>query len=383
MGLHSISYFHSAYVITFLLGFAVVVRPEDASLKALANLTYEKVFPCMSFPNVWMMEGRNVREWHWPDDAEHHFEELKNKTARFRTAPVHEYANYEGPWVENLWIRDFIDKPLRFFNGFIPLFIQWIDTQILRRGHFDAIHNELNMILRPNVLYLAISQGDVGLGKIGTSHPNILVLAAGGYGHIPIPLIRGEKGTPDLAIPWVPPPAKFEQTIGFFGNQKQHGSTRPEMLSQINAACIEKNISLRVGQGPSWQKDMYATKFNLAPRGYGRSSFRYAEAIQMGRIPVFLWDDLPWIPYAGTNLSAEIIGLSAGLRATGNSMREMVESVANMTAKQESEKYDRVKDARYHFTYAGLEQQITMFISDPFGINGGNLRCTKHPRSEK
>jgi len=374
--------FFTWLLITTLL---VVVRGEEVGplLAQRANLTYEKVFPCMSFPNVWMMQGRNIREWSWPADAEHHFEEIKNRTARFRTAPVHEYANYEGPWIENIWIRDFMDKPLSFFNGFIPLFVQWIDTQILRRGHFDAIHNELNALLRPNVLYLAISQGDVGLGKIGTAHPNILVLAAGGYGHVPIPLIRGEKGKPDLALSWEPPPAKYDQTIGFFGNQKQHGSTRPEMLSQINAACIRRNVTLKVSQGPTWQKDMLGTKFNLAPRGYGRSSFRYAEAIQMGRIPVFLWDDYPWIPYAGTNLSADRIGLSGGLRVEGHPLGDMVDAVANMTVHDEQEKLERVKDARFHFTYAGLEQQISQFISDPFGPRGGNLRCTQHPRTEK
>ncbi len=30
-------------------------------------------------------------------------------------------------------------------------------------------------------------------------------------------------------------------------------------------------------EGDSWQSDMESTKVNLAPRGYGRSSFRFAE----------------------------------------------------------------------------------------------------------
>eukprot|EP01035_Chromulina_nebulosa_P017912 gene17912-23532_t len=63
---------------------------------------------------------------------------------------------------------------------------------------------------------------------------------------------------------------------------------------------------------------MALTKFNLAPRGYGRSSFRFAESIQMGRVPIFLYDDIPWVPY-----------------------------------------------------------------QDPFGVNGGNLRCINHPRTER
>ncbi|RYY86360.1 hypothetical protein EON63_05925 [archaeon] len=34
----------------------------------------------------------------------------------------------------------------------------------MRGQHFNYIYSELGELLRPNVLYLAISQGDVGLG---------------------------------------------------------------------------------------------------------------------------------------------------------------------------------------------------------------------------
>jgi len=39
------------------------------------------------------------------------------------------------------------------------------------------------------------------------------------------------------------------------------------------------------------------SKFCLAPRGYGRSSFRFFEAILMDTIPVYFWDDIEWLPY--------------------------------------------------------------------------------------
>ena len=41
-------------------------------------------------------------------------------------------------------------------------------------------------------------------------------------------------------------------------------------------------------------------KFNFAPRGFGRQSFRFSEIIQLGRIPIYVYDDIPWIPYEGT-----------------------------------------------------------------------------------
>ena len=47
---------------------------------------------------------------------------------------------------------------------------------------------------------------------------------------------------------------------------------------------------------------MKVTKFNLAPRGYGRTSFRLTEIIHMARIPIYLYAGIPWIPYEGTYL---------------------------------------------------------------------------------
>lgn len=39
------------------------------------------------------------------------------------------------------------------------------------------------------------------------------------------------------------------------------------------------------------------SKFALAPRGYGRSSFRFFEIFKLGTIPVYLWNDVNWLPF--------------------------------------------------------------------------------------
>ena len=39
------------------------------------------------------------------------------------------------------------------------------------------------------------------------------------------------------------------------------------------------------------------SKFALAPRGNGRSSFRFFEIFLLGSIPVYIWDDKDWLPY--------------------------------------------------------------------------------------
>lgn len=39
------------------------------------------------------------------------------------------------------------------------------------------------------------------------------------------------------------------------------------------------------------------SRFCLCPRGYGRASFRFFEAMLLDVVPVYVWDDVEWLPY--------------------------------------------------------------------------------------
>lgn len=39
------------------------------------------------------------------------------------------------------------------------------------------------------------------------------------------------------------------------------------------------------------------SKFALAPRGYGRGSFRFFECFLLGTIPIYIWNDKCWLPF--------------------------------------------------------------------------------------
>jgi hypothetical protein len=39
------------------------------------------------------------------------------------------------------------------------------------------------------------------------------------------------------------------------------------------------------------------SKFALAPRGYGRASFRFFECFLLGTIPIYIWNDINWLPF--------------------------------------------------------------------------------------
>ena len=48
-----------------------------------------------------------------------------------------------------------------------------------------------------------------------------------------------------------------------------------------------------------------------------------------------------------------------------------------------TKKIDILTEAREHFTYTGVLKQIEALMNDPFGPNGGYLRCIDHPRTER
>lgn len=54
-----------------------------------------------------------------------------------------------------------------------------------------------------------------------------------------------------------------------------------------------------VGEGDAEQflEVTARSRFCLAPRGYGRSSFRFFEAMLLDVVPVYVWDDVEWLPY--------------------------------------------------------------------------------------
>jgi hypothetical protein len=87
-------------------------------------------------------------------------------------------------------------KPLKYFNGLIPIFVQWVDIQIHGDNQEDKMFKEilgvLKNLMKSDAVYFTVSQSDLGIYLIGQELPNLLVLSAGGFGHVPIPLIKGK-----------------------------------------------------------------------------------------------------------------------------------------------------------------------------------------------
>ena len=326
------------------------------------NRTYAKLLPCL-FNSKILSPNQVIK---FPFDAEGHYYDLLERTSIFRNQPYHYYSGYDGPWIENYFIKEFIDKPLYYFNGLIPLFVQWVDVMIA--SDFPEIIKLMREILRPDVMYFTVSQSDKGLEKVQLNHPNILCISAGGYGHIPIPLIKSE-------VEYLSPLKSYQYQTIFFGNIKQH--SRPEAFANIDKTFPKYNISYKIGTYlSSWTDALRNTRFPMAPRGFGRSSFRFSEIVQAGRCPMYIYDDYCWLPYQGTNISIETYGFAV---RNSDTMEELAQKLVNISDDQYNMYIQKVKDIRYWFTYKGVIEQIRLFISDPLGKDGGYLRCTRVP----
>jgi len=326
-----------------------------------------------------------------------HYAELTNATRGYRALPAHAYAKYKGPWIENHWIREFCcDQPLDAFGGLVPIFVQWVDLFVRHPTSYrDEVERVLAM-LRADVLYVTVSQSDEGIYPRGgdgleARAVNVLVLSAGGYGHVPLPLIKGELARAadagrDDAV------AGYPHFMGFAGSAhrmrrrwieedlpRARAALRDAVGQVANGTAVAQGGDVATYHGPDWRRFMSDTLLNLAPRGFGRSSFRLAESVQLGRLPVYLYDDVAWVPYRGSRACvAASIGFSVRFDefvawCNGTLARALrAQDLSSLRGK-----LARLRAARdSHYTYAGVVREVRRFLQDPLS---SDLRCEAHP----
>jgi len=317
---------------------------------------------------------------------EAHHRALLAATRRYREGvPVHSWAGYRGPWIENHFIARFGALPQRAFGPLVPLFVQWTDLHVYeistpqekRNASIPAygrLHLEIAALLRPDVLYVTVTQDDEGLGALTRLRPNVLSISAGGYGHIAIPLVKGE-------LPLVPVPPKWSAAVGFYG-QVRPRLARAGMLAELGQQLKGLKVPTTSHPTEEWAAAIAGTALNLAPRGFGRTSFRVAEIVQIGRVPVYIWDDAPWLPYAeggGGNGSFSSFGLSSPRSALPQLARRM-QHLLQPEGRQELEALLlNAAAARPLYTYDGVLHQLELFFAQPLRPGGGLLRCVRLP----
>jgi hypothetical protein len=113
----------------------------------------------------------------------------------------------------------------------------------------------------------------------------------------------------------------------------------------------------------SYDKNMYIektidSKFCLCPRGFGRSSFRFFEVLKLGSIPVYIWDDINWLPFQDKiDYSKLCVVLNVSdIELLDNKLRNITETqYVDMVLY-----YEKIKN---YFTYNGMCEEIKSIVN--------------------
>jgi len=95
------------------------------------------------------------------------------------------------------------------------------------------------------------------------------------------------------------------------------------------------------------------SKFALAPRGYGRGSFRFFECFQLGTIPIYIWNDIELLPFKDV-IDYNKLCISIHISEINN-LESMLQSVTEEDYNNKMEYYHSIK---YLFQLEGMSNQI-------------------------
>jgi len=298
------------------------------------------------------------------------------------------YAGWSGPWIEDTWMQHSADvlktlgsddNSLRtHFGPFIPLLIPFLHIWITSGNRYPSkFVDALESVLRPEVPYITVSQNDRGMdsgSRLSTlAHTNILVLSAGGYGHVPIPLFIREIQPPEKPKPM----GNRTYLVSYMGSMGHANDLRPNMKTRTQS--LSKDLGFKSYFGfhknrSKWIDVMRDSKVSLCPRGYGRSSFHIVEALQLGLIPVHVYRDLDieWIPY-------RTLFTKFGFSCSEKNVGQFVERIAAMSDTELEEREALIRRMhRSHFTQDGVVEQIEAFMT---GNSSSDLECQKLPQT--
>jgi hypothetical protein len=338
-------------------------------------------------------------------DAEEHFNEIRYVMAPWAQHVRHKYhtANgYGGPWIENQWITHFetlYDTQYNtsclhdHFGPYIPIFIPWVDHLVSTKYMYpDGFVTALLSVLRPNVPYITVSQNARGLkGKVGiqikTMIPNLIVLSAGGHGHVPIPLLQQDEprnnyvdvANRTIGISYVgslinaPNNVRqilHDQLVTQYGIDSKKKSTTTTTLHPNTT-----HFHYKYYYGDQWRNVMAQSKWSLVPRGFGRTAYHLMETLQMGLIPVYIYldNDLPWIPYAKL---FPRMGYVTNFGSVTSLIETTLQTISDDEIRRKEQYIVSLRDS--HFSMAGILEQIQYFFIQP---SKSDLQCQALPRT--
>ena len=219
----------------------------------------------------------------------------------FRPGTSHVYPPFKnGRYMEEFAYETLLSKKDEIQTDLVYLPIFWTNLQnhpgfTQSRSKYDIVLNQALQQYPKNTRYFTIVQHDDGPQL---QLPKDTIIFGACTGTIPLPLIY-EDTTNRLSQLEHKEPDIFASFVGSLTHPVRQRmanavESRPYIVCRMQKAW---NVKVPAEQADEFLDLTMRSKFCLAPRGYGRSSFRFFEAILMDTIPVYFWDDVEWLPY--------------------------------------------------------------------------------------
>ena len=100
------------------------------------------------------------------------------------------------------------------------------------------------------------------------------------------------------------------------------------------------------------------SKFSLAPRGYGRSSFRFFECFLLGTIPIYIWNDKNWLPFQDAidyNKLCIVINISQ--------INELENIIKGIDEEAYNNMWNYYNEIKHLFDLEGMTKQIIKYVN--------------------
>jgi hypothetical protein len=245
---------------------------------------------------------------------------------------------------------------------YIPAF--WTNFQIDTNFKYfkHILQAELDTAIKqypPDTKFFTVVQHD---DAVLLELPKQTLIFGACSGHIPIPLIYEDRAQILERRPKVSYEEKTIQ-LSFVGSETH--SVRKNFRKYIEEQPMpwfvdvnELRTTFKGDRSELFLSTTLKSKFSLAPRGYGRSSFRFFEIFLLGSVPVYIWDDVEWLPYKDT------------LDYTEFCVSIHINDLPTLQAKLDAippEKYaamiKRYTELKDYFTLFGMSKYILQYLS--------------------
>ena len=267
-----------------------------------------------------------------------------------------------GLYLEEYFLQKVNTENIQLKRKYIPAL--WTNFQI--EGWFQHKTNEMQQILNKWFLenssengYFTIVQYDDG-PKLNI--PENTIVYGSCHGNIPIPLIYEDKNN---TLENISKKTFNDKNIlcSFVGNITSNHTlpnVRQEMFN-----ILKNNLNFKLINSGGWSPEVNTnlqeifiettinSKFALAPRGYGRSSFRFFECFQLGTIPIYIWNDTNWLPFQN-NINYDKLCIVIHV----SKLDDLYSIISSITEEKYNNMFTYYQEIRHLFTLDGMSNQI-------------------------